>query len=463
MNDRLASGSRKEQFLKNPSKALWSLAIPVMGGMSIHMIYNITDMIFIGRVSPDALAAVAFNMPLFFFAMGLTMGIGSGVTAVIARYIGAEDKANADNTALHGILMGLIMGIVLGGAAGLWGDIILSVIGTPDSLYDLAWSYLKIISMGLPFIILSGTFRSIMAGEGDMKMPMIVGGAGTALNIVLDPLFIFGFNQGLRGAALATVISQLLVLLTMLYIIFIRKRSYISFRLQDFRPSRTILSAVLAIGVPASASMLIMSFGGTVFNRILIHFSSAAVAAYQIAGRVEMLIFLPIMSIATSLVTLVGMFVGAKNILKVKYIIRYGISRAVGITLIGSAAVFIFSPPIIASFTPDPAIRSIAITYLRIITFVYPLIAIGITCGRSLQGFGRGAPMLVTTAIRILLLSAPLASLFVFILDKGIEWVWYAIVISVLVSVTVSLTWLRVEFRRVAERIAAESSETKNI
>ena len=456
MKDRPKTVSRKDQFLKNPARALWSLAVPVMGGMSIHMIYNITDMIFIGRVSPDALAAVAFNMPLFFFAMGLTMGIGSGITAVIARFIGADDKINADNTAWHGVAIGLIMSIILGGAAGLWGNTILAVIGTPDELFELAWSYLKVISMGLPFIILSGTFRSIMAGEGDMKMPMIVGGAGTAMNIFLDPLFIFGFDQGLRGAAIATVISQLLVLLTMLYIIFIRKRSYISFKLSGFQPSKLILRSVLKIGIPASASMLIMSFGGTVFNRILISFSSSAVAAYQIAGRVEMLIFLPIMSIATGLVTIVGMFVGAKDIDKVKYIIKYGISRAFGITLIGSAAVFIFSPPIIASFTPDPAIRSIAITYLRIITFVYPLIAVGITCGRSLQGFGRGTPMLVTTAIRILLLSAPLASLFVFILNKNIEWVWYAMVISVFVSVAISTLWLRSEYRRVAKRLSAE-------
>jgi len=455
MKDRPRPASRKDQFLNNPTRSLWTLAIPMMGGMSIHMIYNITDMLFIGRVSPDALAAVAFNMPLFFFAMGLTQGIGSGVTAVIARFIGSNDKSSADNTALHGILIGLVLSIILAGSAGLFGELILSAIGTPPDLFELAWSYLRIIAIGMPFIILSGTFRSIMAGEGDMKMPMMVGGAGTILNIFLDPLFIFGFNQGLSGAAMATVISQFLVVLTMIYIIIIRKKSYLSFKPTEFSPSNNILRGIFDIGLPASASMLIMSFGGTVFNRILIYFSSSAVAAYQIAGRIEMLIFLPIMSIATGLVTLVSMFFGAGDLEKVKFIIKYSITRAVIITVFGSVVIFLFSPVIISSFTPDPLIRSIAVTYLRIITFIYPLIAIGISCGRAMQGLGKGTPMLITTSIRILLVSAPLASLFVFVFDKSIEWVWYAIMISVLVSVTVSIVWLRSELRKATKKLSS--------
>ncbi|MFH1851348.1 MAG: MATE family efflux transporter, partial [Candidatus Neomarinimicrobiota bacterium] len=250
MNAQQQAISRKDRFMIDPAGALWSLAIPVMGGMSIHMIYNITDMLFIGRVSPDALAAVAFNMPLFFFVMGLTQGIGSGLTAVIARFIGAGDKSGADNTALHGVVIGLILSVFLGGAAILWGNIILSAIGTPAALFDLAWSYLHVISLGLPFIILSGTFRSILAGEGDTKMPMLVGATGTVLNIILDPLFIFVLDLGLRGAAIATVISQLLVLAVMLYIILVKKRSFITFRRSDFQLSKPILRDVFAIGIP---------------------------------------------------------------------------------------------------------------------------------------------------------------------------------------------------------------------
>ncbi len=444
------NNSRKDYFINNPTRALWTLAVPVMAGMSIQMIYNITDMLFIGRVSPDALAAVAFNMPLFFFVMGLTQGVGSGLTVVIARFIGGSEKVKADNTALHGIVMGLLMSVILGGFAGIWGNIVLGAIGTPPELFELAWSYLKVISIGLPFLILSGIFRALMAGEGDTKMPMLVGAGGTVINIILDPVFIFGLDMGLQGAAIATVIAQMIVLVVMVYIIIIRKRSFLSFRMADFSPSRTILRDVLKIGIPASASMMIMSFGGSVFNRILIHYSSAAVAAYQVAGRLEMLVFLPIISIATGLVTLVGMFTGARDIGRVKSIIKYAISCSVGITFTLSTLIYITAPVIISAFTPDPAIRAVAISYLRVMVFIYPLIAIGISSGRSLQGLGWGLPMLITTAIRVLLVSAPLASIFVFILDRDIEWVWYSSVMAVMVSVSISLAWLSYGIRRAA-------------
>jgi len=149
------------------------------------------------------------------------------------------------------------------------------------------------------------------------------------------------------------------------------------------------------------------------------------------------------------------MFFGAGDLEKVKFIIKYSITRAVIITVFGSVVIFLFSPVIISSFTPDPLIRSIAVTYLRIITFIYPLIAIGISCGRAMQGLGKGTPMLITTSIRILLVSAPLASLFVFIFEKSIEWVWYAIMISVLVSVTVSIVWLRSELRKATKKLSS--------
>jgi Na+-driven multidrug efflux pump len=117
--------SRLDDFLENPEKGLWKLAIPVMAGMGIQTLYTIVDMIFIGRISGDAIAAVAFNMPLFFFVLGLTMGLGSGVTASIARFIGARDKVNADNSAEHAVIMGLFISIALTTIGLLWGKEIL--------------------------------------------------------------------------------------------------------------------------------------------------------------------------------------------------------------------------------------------------------------------------------------------------------------------------------------------------
>ncbi|MEC8915002.1 MAG: MATE family efflux transporter, partial [Candidatus Neomarinimicrobiota bacterium] len=313
------SESRLESFLENPPKALWSLAIPIMFGMGIHTLYNMVDMIFIGRLGGDAIAGVAFNMPLFFLMLGLTMGLGSGVTASIARYIGNNNKVNADNSAEHALAMAGAISIVFTISGLVLGKDLLAKLGAEGIILELAWDYLYVIVVGLPFMVFSGFFRSILAGEGDMKLPMLVAGFGTILNIILDPIFIFelenyggiGFGLGIKGAALATVVCQAIVFLIFVYMLFVKKHAYITFNLKDFSPSRVILWDIIKVGIPASLSMIIMALGQGVFNKILIHYSSQTVAAYQVAGRLDMLIFLPIFSIAGGLTTLVGMFYGA--------------------------------------------------------------------------------------------------------------------------------------------------------
>ena len=167
-------------------------------------------------------------------------------------------------------------------------------------------------------------------------------------------------------------------------------------------------------------SMIIMAFGQLVFNRILVRFSTDAVAAYQIGGRMDMVIFLPIMAIASALTTLVGMFFGAKEIEKIKFIAKYGIIRSMMVTGVLSIILYIFAPLFVKNFTLDVGIQSIAVTYLRFICLIYPLIAIGMTVGRILQGLGKGLPILVITSIRILVLSAPLALYFITVLNKPI-------------------------------------------
>jgi len=439
--------SRLDGFIDNPSKALWTLAFPIMAGMGIHTLYTIVDMIFIGRLGGDAIAAVAFNMPLFFLVLGLSFGVGSGVTASIARFIGAKDKVNADNTAEHAVALGLIISTILTTFGLIYGEGLLQRLGATESVLPLSWDYLKVSLIGLPFMVFSTFFRSILSGEGDMKLPMAVAGLGTILNIILDPIFIFTLGYGVGGAAMASAISQLIVFLIFVYMLFVKEHAYIRFRMRDFSPSLFIIKDIIRVGLPASMSMIIMAFGQLVFNRILVRFSTDAVAAYQVGGRMDMVIFLPIMAISSALTTLVGMFFGAKEIEKIKFIAKYGIIRSMMVTGVLSIILYIFAPLIVKIFTLDVGIQSIAVTYLRFICLIYPLIAIGMTVGRILQGLGKGLPMLVITSIRILALSAPLALYFIMVLNKSIEWVWYAMIISTIVSVAISLIWLKSAFK----------------
>jgi putative MATE family efflux protein len=407
-------------------------------------------MIFIGRLGGEEIAGIAFNMPLFFLVLGLTMGLGTGVTASIARFIGKDNKAEADNSAEHAVAMAFFISLVLTSLVFLFGEEILSFFGAEGLILSIAWDYLRVISIGLPFMVFSGFFRSILAGEGDMKLPMIVAGLGTILNIILDPIFIFnldhyggiGFGMGVQGAAAATVISQSIVFFIFMYMLFIKDHSYITFRLKDFYPSRIILWDIIKVGLPASLSMVVMAVGQGVFNKILIHFSADTVAAYQVAGRIDMLVFLPIFSIAAALTTLVGMFFGAKKYHVLRYIVRYGISSAFGITVILSVLLYLFAPNVIGFFTNEEVIISVSVNFLRLFAFVYPLIAVGITTGRVLQGLGKGLPVLVITVVRVLGVSAPLALLFVFKMNKSVEWVWYAMMISTGVAFIIACYWL---------------------
>jgi len=450
MDTNTESKSRLKTFLANPSKALWSLAIPIMFGMGIQTLYNLVDMIFIGRLGGHAITGIAFNMPLFFLVLGLTMGLGTGVTASIARFIGQDNKKEADNSAEHAVFMAVLISLTLSSIGLMFGKTILALFGAEGEILSLGWEYLHVMCVGMPFMIFSGFFRSILAGEGDMKFPMMVAGLGTVLNIILDPIFIFelesyggfGFGLGVAGAAMATVISQVIVFCVFVYMLFVKQHSYITFRLKDFSFSMDIIWDIVKVGLPASLSMVVMAIGQGVFNKILIHFSADTVAAYQIAGRIDMLVFLPIFSVAASLTTLVGMFFGAKEYDALRFTIRYGIMSAFFITVLSSIFIYFFADLAVGLFTDDELIISIAVTFLRLFAFVYPLISIGITTGRVLQGLGKGLPVLIITIVRVLGVSAPLAVFFIFYMGKPVEWVWYSMMVSTIVAFTIALTWL---------------------
>ena len=448
MSESVKRHSRLKAFVDNPSKSLWTLAIPIIAGMGIQTLYSIVDMIFIGRISGSAIAAVAFNFPIFFFVMGISFGLGSGVTASIARFIGSDDKVNADNAAEHAILIAIVISALLTSLGLLYGKQILLKIGCTPEVLPEAWEYLKVSCYGISFGVFSGFFRSILAGEGDMKFPMILAGFGTILNIILDPIFIFTLGFGVAGAAWATTISQMIVFVIFIFMLFVKEHAYVKFQLRDFSLSKYILIDIIKVGLPASLSMIVMAVGQLIFNRMLATFSTDAVAAYQVGGRIDMVVFLPIFGIASALTTMVGMFFGANEIDKIRYITKYGISRAFIITSIGSILLYIFAPVIISGFTDEIVIKNIAVDYLRVISLLFPFISIGLTIGRILQGLGLGMPSLIITTIRVIGVAGPLAYYFIYILDKPVEWMWYAMFISGIIATMISIIWLKLAFRK---------------
>ncbi|SVB47031.1 uncharacterized protein METZ01_LOCUS199885, partial [marine metagenome] len=345
--------SRLEEFITAPKKAMWKLALPMTFGMAVQAIYMLADTAFVGRmIGGTALAALGYVFPFLFIIMGITFGLGSGATTVIAQFIGTKDKKNADNAAEHTILLGLVISIIIIFIGFYYGDKLLGMQGADSETIHTALDYFYIMVGGSLFMVLPFFFRSILAGVGEITFPMIILAVGTVLNIILDPILIYYYN--IAGAAMATVISQVLVTLVFIYYLLFRNRSYVTFNLKAFKYNFDIIRKIFRLGVPASLSMIIMSMGVMLFNTIL--GSSTAVAAYQTAGRIEHLFFLPIISIATALVTLVGMFYGAKRIDLITQMVKYGITWAVVISFSFSLLFFFFAERFIPIFIKEPQI-----------------------------------------------------------------------------------------------------------
>ena len=437
--------SRLEEFITAPKKAMWKLTLPMMFGMAVQAIYMLADTAFVGRmIGGTALAALGYVFPFLFIIMGITFGIGSGTTTVIAQFIGAKDKKNADNAAENSILLGLIISIIIIFIGFYYGDKLLGMQGADNETVHSALDYFYILVGGSIFMVLPFFFRSILAGVGEITFPMIILGSGTILNLILDPIFIYYYN--LAGAAIATVISQALVTLVFIYFLLFRNRSYVTFNLRSFKYNYDIIRDIFRLGIPASLSMIIMSMGVMLFNIIL--GSSEAVAAYQTAGRIEHLFFLPIISIATSLVTLVGMFYGAKRMDLISQMVKYGITWAVVISFSFSLFFFFFAERFIPIFIKDSQIINLTMLYFKIMAFAYPFIAIGMTSSRIMQGMGHAIPLLILTLLRVVIIAASVAWYFVNILNWPVYYAWVGTLISCIITSFVAITWLWIIIRK---------------
>ena len=435
--------SRVDEFIAEPRKAVWKLAMPVMLGMAVQTAYSFTDMIFVGMLGSDAVAALTFNMPLGLLSIGITFGLGVGATSAIARLLGAKNKAGADNAASHALLVGALVGLFIPALGLIFRRELFGVLGVPPNVLLSALLYFNIIAPSFVFSNLNVQFRSILTGEGDTRTPIAFQIGGTLLNLVLDPLLIFTAGWGIAGAAWATLISQAAVFIVFIYYFFVRKGTYLQPPVGAFIFAWSVVRSILQIGFPASISMIVMSMGGMFFNRLVSTFGSDAVAAYGIGGRLDSVYFLPTFALASSMVTLTGMFLGAGRIDLIRETVNYVFVRGQFMALGFGVLFYGLAPYVYTIFTDDAAIIAMAVSYIRTMVFAFPFITIGVISGRIFQGLGEGIPSLLLTAMRVVLVSGALAFLFVRVLSMGLESVWLALALGAAITSTISFVWLR--------------------
>jgi len=435
--------SKIDSFIKNPRKSLWKLTVPTMLSLLVNSIYILVDTYFVGsRLGVDgtaALSALGYVMPFYFIIMGITFGISSGITTLIAQYTGEKNRELSSLTAQNSLLIAIVIALLNIIFSFFFGAQAISFQGADAKVLELALDYFYVMAYGSIFLIFGIFLRGVIIGEGESIIPMIALGIGTILNIILDPFFIDFL--GIKGAAYATLISQFVVILIFLYYIFLKKITFCSFDFKNFSLRFDLWFKIFHLGIPSSISMFIMSFGLFIMNTILI--DDAHVAGYNIANRIENFITLTLISISSSLVTVIGMFYGAKKYRLIKPMIKYTTFWAMTIGSIFSVLCFLFMDRIAPIFFPSNDIVDIStkksaidstIEYYKFMAISYPFVGLTMVSSRAMQAIGVAWPMMIITFSRVIVLQCSLCYVFIILFKKDVYWAWIAISISCIIA-----------------------------
>jgi len=435
----------------DPKAAIRKLSTPMIAAMLFMSVYNLINAIWVAGLGPDALAAVGFMTPVFMIFIGLGNGLGAGVSSVVARRIGGENRQGAESAAMHGLLMGAAISLVLTAPLVLFAEPIAVILGA-GSVASLAAEYGRILFIGAIFILFNNIAYAILRGEGDTKRTMYAMAFSSILNAVLDPILIYWAGFGIAGAAIATVISIVSVTLVILYWFLIRKDTYLSITMRGFVPDRKISRDILGVGLPASIEYLLMATLSIVINAILVTVAGTdAVAVYTSGWRLLMFAVIPDIAIATTLISVIGAAYGARKYGNLTiahgYAIRLGIMIAAGM----AAFIFVFAPQIAILFTYSESTAYLApriASFLRVISLLLIFIPPGMMSLSVFQGTGRGFTSLVINILRSLAFVAVCVVLFGIVLGYGETGIWFGIVLGNILGSTVAFLWARIYIRR---------------
>jgi len=437
---------RLEQFIANPKKALWKLSLPIVVGMLVQVLYNIVDTAFVGRLGAEAIAALTFSWPLFFVLISLNAGLGAGMSSRLSRYLGEKDIKQAENTAMHGMVISLVAGTIIFILGMIFLKPLLMLFGATDIVLTHALGYMRIILVAGFFMYPAYIIYYIFAAQGDTKTPMKVQVIALVTNMILDPIFIYLLGYGVRGAAIATLISFLLSLIIYVYIL--DKKSQLQLNFRAFKFSKRIAKEIFVVGLPATIMMLLMSVYFMFINRLMANFDIETVAAFGVVSRLDSVAVMPVVGFSAALMTLVAMFYGAKRYDLLKSTAWYAIRTMMIFTIVVGIIFFIIPNIFLMLFTDDPRLLSLGTKFLRIQIFSYPFMVITMMIGRTMQGLGLGLPGLVINSLRMILVAVPISYIFVYIFGYGYLSVAVASIIAAVVAAITAIIWLEAKIKK---------------
>ena len=438
------SSNSVDLMLQNPKKALISMSIPLIISLLITSFYNLIDAAWVSGLGADALAGVGFFTPIFMILVGFGNGLGSGAAFALSKYLGENNKQKADNASIHSIIIDIIVSIVITVVLLIFLNPILNAMGAGQTI-GYATDYGVIILWGSIFIILSNALYGIFRGEGDTTRPMYAMIASAILNMILDPIFIYNLNLGVKGAAIATIISSLFVILILLYWFYVKKDTYLKPSLANFNFKKGISVDIVKVGVPASIQLLNNAFFAAVFSALLTFVGSTdSVAVYSTGWRIVIIGTTPLLAIGTALISVIAANYGARNYKNIQVAHRYAMKVSIVIAFIVAILTNVFAGDVASVFASSGSsvrIASELTSFLSWIVIYYPTMAVGVASTYVFQGIGKGLTAMFQTIMRETGFTIFFAVLLGVVLGYGVWGAWMGIVLGEVVSNNITMIW----------------------
>ena len=381
-------------------KAVLQNALPAMAAMLMVLIYNLADTFFIGQTH-DALlvAAVSLATPVFllFMAVGTIFGIGG--TSVISRAMGEGRKEYAKKVSSFCMWGCVVVGVAMSAVFLLFMDKILMLVGASSDTWEYAKIYLTIVSFSSPFVLIANCYSNVVRAEGQSGKAMMGQLLGNLINVILDPIMILGFGWNITGAAIATVIGN--VIGASYYIAYLlRGKSMLSISLKDFTMKDKVASGVLTIGIPAALSSLLMSVSTIIMNSQMTRYGDMALAGVGVAMKVTMMTGMVCIGLGQGVQPLLGYCVGAKKWERYKGVFRFSMIFAFVLSTALTVICYIFLPQIVSAFLTDASAFDYGVTFSKILLCTSFLFGIFYVMTNALQACGAATESLIVNISR---------------------------------------------------------------
>lgn len=430
-------------------KLLLQYSIPAIIGMVVNALYNIVDRMFIGNI-PDigslAITGVGITMPIMTIVLAFGMLIGIGTTANISLNLGKGNRTTAEKLLGNAFTLSIIVGLAIAITGTIFANPILNLFGASENTLFYAKEYIGIILLGCTFNILSFALNSTVRADGNPKMSSITMVIGCGANIILDYLFIFVLNLGVKGAALATIISQAITFFIILYY-YTAGNSNLKLKIENFKLKKHLVTMTFAIGIAPFATQIANSLVQVIANNALKTYGSdLAIGAMTVISSLNIIFMMPIFGINQGCQPIIGFNYGAKKYERAKEAFKYATIAACVICIIGFISIQCFPTQIISLFNNDPELITLAIKGIRIYLLMMPVVGINIVATSYYQSIGKAKISMFVSLLRQVILLIP----FTIILPKfiGLDGVWAAGACADSLSVIITLILLKKEFKQ---------------